>query len=142
LDRNGFKKSESGFDVNKTNLFVFISIHFCLLGRTKNGKVVMALADQCYTRCAISNSIQLFQNNSMFIEYHSSHVAYRVVHRASLLELLQELNRSPSKRKWEVEIRGSRLFQASFHDVEVIMYSDALDDMFDDNARSCIIFDI
>jgi len=32
LDRNGFKKSESGFDMNKTNPFLFISIHFRLLG--------------------------------------------------------------------------------------------------------------
>jgi len=32
LDRNGFKRSESGFDTNKTNPFVFISIHFRLLG--------------------------------------------------------------------------------------------------------------
>jgi len=35
LDRNGFKKSESGFDMNKTNPFVSISIHFHLLGRTR-----------------------------------------------------------------------------------------------------------
>jgi len=32
LDRNGFKRSESGFDTNKTNLFMSISIHFRLLG--------------------------------------------------------------------------------------------------------------
>jgi len=28
---NGFKKSESGFDTNKTNPFLSISIHFRLL---------------------------------------------------------------------------------------------------------------
>jgi len=28
LDRNEFKRSESGFDTNKTNPFLFISIHF------------------------------------------------------------------------------------------------------------------
>jgi len=28
LDRNGLKKSESGFDTNKTNPFLSISIHF------------------------------------------------------------------------------------------------------------------
>jgi len=32
LDRNGLKKSESGFDTNKTNSFLSISIHFYLLG--------------------------------------------------------------------------------------------------------------
>jgi len=32
LDRNGFKRSESGFDTNKTNPFLSISIHFRLLG--------------------------------------------------------------------------------------------------------------
>jgi len=33
LDRNGFKRSESEFDTNKTNPFLSISIHFRLLGR-------------------------------------------------------------------------------------------------------------
>jgi len=33
LDRNGFKKSESGFDTNKTNPFLSILIHFRLLGK-------------------------------------------------------------------------------------------------------------
>jgi len=32
LNRNGFKKSESGFDTNKTNPSLSISIHFRLLG--------------------------------------------------------------------------------------------------------------
>jgi len=32
LDRNGFKGSESGFDTNKTNPLLSISIHFHLLG--------------------------------------------------------------------------------------------------------------
>jgi len=32
LDRNGFKRSESGFDRNKTNPFLSISIQFRLLG--------------------------------------------------------------------------------------------------------------
>jgi len=31
-NRNGFKRSESEFDTNKTNLFLSISIHFRLLG--------------------------------------------------------------------------------------------------------------
>jgi len=30
LDKNGFKRSESGFDTNKVNLFLSISIHFRL----------------------------------------------------------------------------------------------------------------
>jgi len=29
LDKNGFKRSESEFDTNKTNPFLSISIHFC-----------------------------------------------------------------------------------------------------------------
>jgi len=33
LDKNGFKRSESGFDTNKTNPFLSISIHFRLLGK-------------------------------------------------------------------------------------------------------------
>jgi len=37
--RNGFKKSESGFDTNKTNPFLFISIHFRLLGKKTTASV-------------------------------------------------------------------------------------------------------
>jgi len=33
LDRNGLKRSESGFDTNETNPFLSILIHFRLLGR-------------------------------------------------------------------------------------------------------------
>jgi len=33
LDRNGFNKSESGFDTNKMNPFLVISIHLRLLGK-------------------------------------------------------------------------------------------------------------
>jgi len=33
LDRNGFKRSESRFDMNKTNQFMSISIHFRLLSK-------------------------------------------------------------------------------------------------------------
>jgi len=36
LNRNGFKRSEYGFDTNKTNPFLSISIHFRLLGNSKN----------------------------------------------------------------------------------------------------------
>jgi len=32
LDKNGFERSESGFDTNKTNPFLSISIYFRLLG--------------------------------------------------------------------------------------------------------------
>jgi len=35
LDGNEFKRSESGFDTNKTNPFLSISIHFRLLDKTK-----------------------------------------------------------------------------------------------------------
>jgi len=39
LNRNGFKRSEFGFDTNKTNPFTFISIHFRLLGNIFNSYI-------------------------------------------------------------------------------------------------------
>jgi len=70
LDRNEFKRSESGFDTNKTNSFLSISIHFRLLGVKKKLKI-LDLLDNFETR----KNENAYENKLILKNFHPSQLS-------------------------------------------------------------------